>query len=284
MKNPESLRKLLHAMNAFSTAYHNLLNEIGDYECFTGTDVNSLPGFTEYYPFDTDLHEIPVDRWVDAIVDNVRKESFKILNYEYLNTGGNTMVGVFTVWIPQDLRTVYMLTNEEGCNMSAVDYISNDVEIENYEDVTIDTVEWDDLAGTDRYFELYKHCLNEYTKSDCRYFGCTRQIPYHLLSLELQSKVDACYLEWCEENNGGCVETNGIDIIISPDYDVSIDTDNRLQEIKDFKDFHESTAGVEEFYDEEYILTFAGKTVRLPFMADVWECIDGALKTTIENW
>lgn len=284
MKNSESLRKLLHAMNTFDAAYHSLLNEIGDYECFTGQDVNDLPGFTERYPFDTALHEIPISTWVETVVDNVRKSAFKVLNYEYLNTGGNTMVGIFTVWIPQDLRTVYALTNEEGCTLSVVDYISNDVEIDNYEDVMIDCINWDDIASTDRYFELYKHCLNEYTKSDCKYFGCTRQIPYHLLSLELRSKVDACYLEWCEENNNGCIETNGVDIIISPEYDITVDTDNQLREIKDFKAFHDTTAGVEDFYNEDYILTFAGKTIRLPFMADVWDAIDQVLETTIENW
>lgn len=281
MENPTSLHDLLEAMKHFRTSYHVLLEKIGDYECFMGRDVNALPGFTETYPFGRDLQSLPIDHWVDTVTSRVAKSSFKVLNYEYLNTGGNTMVGIFTVWIPALHQTVYALTNEEGCSLTTVDYISHDIEIEDYDEIMIDRCEYDGLSTDSTYFELYRYCLNEYTKSDCKYFGCTRELPYYLLSYELRSKLDMVYLEWCEENNRGLVATDGYNIIVSPDYD---DTVEQLQDIKAFKDFHDTTAGVEDFYNEEYVITFAGRTIRLPFMADVWDAIDEVLKTTIENW
>lgn len=283
MKNSENLRKLLQSMNVFSIAYHDLLNTINQYERTTGMNVNNLHGFTEAYPFTTSFDELPIDRWVETVVDNVRKSAFKVLNYDYLNTGGNTMVGVFTVWIPALLQTVYALTNEEGCTLSVVDYISNEVDIDNYDELVIDSCDWGTLAGCETYFELYRHCLNEYTKSDCKYFGCTRGLPYHLLSDELQANVDADYLAWCEENNGSLVDTNGITIIISPDYEDLME-DGQLRLTKSFKTFHDTTAGNEDFYSEDYVLSFGGRTIHLPFNADTWSAIDEALKTTIENW
>lgn len=215
------------------------------------------------------------------------KADFQVLNYEYLNTGGNTMVGIFTVWLPKELKTVYAMTNEEGCNLSVVDYISNDLGIDNYDELIIDTCDFGRLTGREKYFELYRHCLNEYTKSDCRYFNVTRAIPYHLLSDELQKAISADYFKWCVDSGYELTfYTDGDMIILHSDYETpeEVECKKKLQDIKDFKSFHDTTACVEAFYDEEYVLTFSGKTIRLPFMADVWDAVDTMLRTTIENW
>ena len=293
MKNSENLRKLLQAMNTFDAAYNALMVEIYKYEQATGKSVNDVPGFDKYYPFDTSLDELPISRWVTCVVDTVRKSAFKVLNYEYMNTGGNCMVGIFTVWVPSLNQTVYVLANEEGCNLTTVDYISNDLDIDDYDELIIENVCWDYLASDNDHFELYRHCLNEYTKSDCRYFGCTRALPYRLLSDELQSEIHADYLSWLESNNYD-VDTNGERIIVHPDFDSLFsdphedgtvdEEDGQLSLIKSFKEFHDTTAGNEEFYSEDYVLTFAGRTIRLPFIADVWDAINTVLETTIENW
>lgn len=283
MKNSENLRKLLQAMEAFATAHSALIVEISDFERNTGNSVNDVPGFDGYYPFDTSLDELPINRWVKNVTEFVRASAFKVLNYEYLNTGGNCMVGIFTVWIPALKQTVYALTNEVGCSIVTADYISNELDIEDYDEVTIDRCDFDELQPSSTYYELYRHCLNEYTKSDCRYFGNTIAIPYHLLSDELQSEVHADYRQWCEENNNCCIPTDGKKIIIHPDYDDST-KDVQLSLFKAFKKFHDTTAANENFYTEEYVLSFAGQTIRLPFMADTWDAIDQLLSTSIENW
>jgi len=294
MKNSENLRSLLQAMNGFDTAYRSLMIEINDYERATGKSVNDVPGFTEYYPFDTSLDELPISRWVDNIVDAVRKKAFKVLNYEYLNTGGNCMVGIFTVWIPALKQTVYALTNEVGCSLVTVDYISNELEIDDYDELTIDRCDFDELQANATYFELYRYCLNEYTKSDCRYFGNTIAIPYHLLSDELQSEVHADYLVWCEENNNGCIPTDGEKIIVHPDYDMLFtdphEDDEELQAVKEWKAWHdklvnESTMDeVAELYNKKYRITFNGKRIYIPFNADTYSLIDDLVKAVIREW
>ena len=289
MQNPEALRKLLHSMNTFCTAYHALLSEIGDYEATTNTDINNLPGFNEFYPFDASFDELYIDRWVENVVEHARKSAFKVLNYEYLNTGGNTMVGIFTVWLPALRQTVYVLTNELGCTISTVDYISNDIEIDDYDEVTIDRCDFDDLCDAATHFELYRYCLNEYTKSDCRYFGHTYAWPYHLLSDELQSNVSRDYLKWLNENNNGCIPTDGVDIIEHPDY-IKPEEDWKLKAVKDFRKWHDdliSNATDEEmqaFYDRQYRLYFCGKRAFLPFDAETFNKINDLLDSVIKQW
>lgn len=280
MKHPESLRNLLHSMNTISAAYHDLQDKIGVYEFMNDANVNDLPGFAEHHPFTK-----PVDTWVKAVIEGVRKSAFKVLHYDYLNTGGNTMVGIFTVWLPARNRTVYILANEEGCGMTTVDYISNDIDIEDFDMVTLDNVNWERLTGDEEFFELYRYCLNEYTKSDCRYFGCTRAIPYRLLSDKLKSDVSAEYLAWCEENNQGCIPTDGIAIFESDDYIPPVrDWDGMLQNIKDFQDWHSKTAGNPELYPHDYVITLANRTIRIPYGADAFSHIDELLKNVIEEW
>lgn len=284
MKNAENIRTLLHAMNGFAFAYDSLRVEIEKYESETGASVNDLPGFTDNYPFDKSFDELAVDLWVSSTVDKVRQSAFKVLNYEYLNTGGNCMVGVFEVWLPEKKQTVYVYVNEEGYTMSVVDYIRHELEIHDYDELMIECGDWGRVTGHETYFELYRHCLNEYTKSDCRYFGYIRELPYHLLSDELQNKVPAGYREWCDTENGSVIGTNGEDIVVSEYFGSTDDDEKMLEAIKEFRRWHDTTAGVEEYYNESYKLELAGHKIELPFMADVWDAVDTMLERTIRDW
>ena len=284
MKNAENIRTLLHAMNGFAFAYDSLRVEIEKYESETGASVNDLPGFTDNYPFDKSFDELAVDLWVSSTVDKVRQSAFKVLNYEYLNTGGNCMVGVFEVWLPEKKQTVYVYVNEEGYTMSVVDYIRHELEIHDYDELMIECGDWGRVTGHETYFELYRHCLNEYTKSDCRHFGYIRELPYHLLSDELQNKVPAGYREWCDTENGSVIGTNGEDIVVSEYFGSTDDDEKMLEAVKEFKRWHDTTAGVEEYYNESYKLEFAGHKIELPFMADVWDAVDTMLERTIRDW
>jgi len=283
MKNSENLRKLLHCMSDFRTTFNALRYEISIYERDTGESVNDIPGFTESYPFDRSFGELYVNLWVDTVIDRIQQSAFKVLNYTYLNTGGNTMVGIFEVWLPSEKKVVFALANEEGCTLSVVDYISNELEIDDYDELILENVDWGRITGHERYFELYKYCLNEYTKSDCRYFGYTRQLPLHLLSDELQEQLSADYVVWLNDNEHDDVETDGEKIIIHPDYESDTE-DKMLEAVKEFRRWHDTTAGKEEFYLESYRLTFAGRTIELPFMADVWDAVDTMLERTIQDW
>ena len=214
------------------------------------------------------------------------KLNFKVLNYEYLNTGGNTMVGIFTVWLPDELRTIYALTNEEGCNLAVVDYISNELEIHDYDELIFDNCVFNFLQSYDKYFELYRYCLNEYTKSDCRYFGITRGIPFYLLSDELQAKVDDAYLLWLTKHNYD-VLTDGENIVVHPDYE----TDDKLRRVCEWKTWHDGLINntttdeeMDDLYDKQYRLYFNGRRVYLPFNADTFNKINDLLDSVIREW
>lgn len=284
MKNAEHVNQLMTAMENFKAAYDVLLHEVDKYEQLNKASVNDLPGFTEKYPFDKSFDELAIPEWVDHVADRVRQQNFTVLNYNYLNTGGNCMVGIFDVYLPEENRVVYMLTNEEGCNMATVDYISNELIVNDYDELIIDYVDWGRVTGYEKHFELYRYCLNEYTKSDCKYFGYTRELPYHLLSDELQSKVPAGYCDWCKDNNGDVIATDGEQIIVNPDYDPTDYETQLLKSLREFQQWHASTAADEKYYEEDYKLTFAGKSIEMPFVADVWDAVDSMLESVIRSY
>lgn len=274
-------KKLLGAMKDFMAGYGALKLQIEEYERSTGKSVNDLPGFTESYPFESSFDELDIERWVDAVAEGVSSAEFKVLRYDYMNTGGNCMVGIFEVWLPEEKRVVYALTNEEGCTLSVVDYVSNELEIHDYDELMIDNVDWGRVTGYEKYFELYRHCLNEFTKSECRYFKYTRQLPVYLLSDDLQGQITDDYKLWMDANEYDTVETDGYKIIVSPYYEIASGDEKLLNAIKAFKHWHYSIAGCEEYYEAMYKLEFADHKIEMPFMADVFDAVDTMLKSVI---
>lgn len=284
MKNAEEMRQLLHAMNDFAAGYSVLKLAIEEYEQKTGKSVNDLPGFTESYPFIKSFDELAINEWLTDTVEGIKRTAYRVLNYEYLNTGGNTMVGIAEVWLPAEMKTIYAYVNEEGCTLSLVDFIRNDLIIDDYDEVTFEVVDWGRITGHEKYFELYRDVYNRYLVDDCKYFGTTYGVSYHLLSDELQRQVSDDYREWCDTENGCLIDTDGKCIVVSPSYEPADTWDKMLAVVKEFKHWHDTTAGVERLYDENYKLEFAGHKIELPYTADVWDAVDTMLERTINDW
>ena len=93
----------------------------------------------------------------------------------------------------------------------------------------MECVDWGRVTGYERYFELYRHCLNEYTKSECRYFKTTSQLPKYLLSDELQSQITAEYAQWMDANEYDLYETDGEKIFESEYYESTTEEDKLLR-------------------------------------------------------
>lgn len=291
MKNVENFDKLMKAMGDLNKAHHELLMAIDDYEIATGTSVNDLQGFTESYPFDKSLDELAIHSWVHDVYNANRKFEFTVIDYEYLNTGGNTMVGIHEVWLPEECKTVYCYTNEEGCTISPVDYIRNEFDVD--PSILTENYDWGRVTGYERRFELLRRCFNDYTKDDCKYFGITRRVPAYLLSDELQSKIHVDYLVWSEAESDGLVSTNGVDIVEDPDFSARFEDaiDKELQDLKDFKEWHDNLINnrttdkeLDELYESEYILTINGKSIKLRFDAENFNNINHVLKRAIEEF
>ena len=285
--------RVIKAMDDFRKSYHALLAEIDFYESETGNSINELAGFAESYPFDKSLDELPINEWYADVNERYNGIYFNVLDYEYLNTGGNAMVGIHEVYLPVENRTVYIYTNEEGATMSTVDYIRKEIPNYDYDKYQLENVDWNRITGFEKYFNLYRYCHNQYLKDDCRYFDTAYGVQYHLLSDELQKKVDADYLVWSESESDGLIRTNGVDIIEDEGYRAQFEeyTDERLQAIKDFKQWHwqltaECTEDeLQEIYDKGfYSIRFNGKRIRLPYDADTFNAIDDLLARVIEQW
>lgn len=277
---------LVKAVREFADAYSRLLVTVDTYETETNRSVNDLPGFTEGYPFDKSLDELAINQWADEVANRNKPANYKVLNYQYVNTGGNTMVGVFEVWLPERKQVVYALTNEEGCTLSVVDYIRNELDVDSYDEFHIDVCDWGRLTGYEDYFELYRHCLNVYTKDDCRFFDTARDIQLHLLSDELKAKISDDYRQWLYNEGRDSVMTDGVEIMTDPDYEVPYE-DEYLRDIKVFRVWHDNLVATDESLEEactkDYRITFGDKSVRIPFNADTHTAIELLLHNVIEE-
>ena len=158
MKNADMNNVLEKAMSDFADAYNRLRITIDRYEQTTGTSVNNLQNFVDNFPFEVSFDELPIQLWVDTVIEGLQRPKFKVHDYQYLNTGGNCMVGIHNVWLPEEKRMVYVYTNEEGCTISTVDYIRYDLEIDDYDEFIVDCVDWGRVTGSEKYFELYRYC------------------------------------------------------------------------------------------------------------------------------
>lgn len=287
MKNAEMNQKLVQAMSDFEDAYVRLQSVIGDFEHVTGTDINYVKGFVESYPFDKSFDELAIRQWVEDVAEGLLQAEFKILGYQYLNTGGNTMVGIHEVWLPEEKKVVYVYTNEEGSTISTVDYIRHDLDIDDYDELIMENVDWGRITGCERYFELYRYCYNQYLVDDCKYFGITRGVQYHLLSDRLQKLVTDDYLKHLAADYGMLVETDGKIIVTDPDYEPPAE-DEALREIKDWQRWHDDIPADNdlmcEMYNKCYQLTLGDKTVRIPFYAESFEAVESLLNRVIKDW
>lgn len=286
MKNADMNNVLEKAMSDFADAYNRLKITIDRYEQTTGTSVNNLQNFVDNFPFEVSFDELPIQLWVDTVIEGLNKPNYKVLDYQYLNTGGSTMVGIHRVWLTEEKKVVYVYTNEEGSTISTVDYIRDDLPIDDYDEFMMDVVDWGRITGSEKYFELYRYCYNQYLVDDCKYFGIKRGVMPHLLSDELQKTIDVDYYEYIMTECGGLFETNGRCIFVDTNWALT-HADRKLQEIKNWKQWHDTLPGddiVEKMYEESYQITLAGKTVRIPFDANAFSLVDELLKETIKEW
>ena len=153
--------------------------------------------------------------------------NYQVMNHEYLNTGGHCMVSVFEVWLPDENRTVFVNVGEEYCTITTVNHIMRDLEIDDYDKITVATLyykESDDCTVTDKYFELGRYCLFEYLKKDCQYMGYTESLPFVWLLPEYQQQISSLERQFVEDECGDYFCTDG--------YRVTIPTEDGEREVK----------------------------------------------------
>lgn len=141
----------------------------------------------------------------------------QVTNHEYLNTGGNCMVSSFQAYFPDENKTLFVIVNEEGGSLSTADFISADLEYS--DDMIIENFNYFDVDENHQYFELYKYCLIEYTKKDCKHHDYKATVPYYMLTEEMQQQITPEYHEWHNEEIGGGFQTDGFTVFLDDSYE-----------------------------------------------------------------
>lgn len=231
-------------------------------------------------------------------------EKFTVVDHDYINTGGNTMVSVFTVYDKSIKATRYVCCNEEGFNVMTFDTIRNEppadmdydefiVESHNWDALTSDPC-WDQHQFSNEDFLLYKHCQFEFYKSDCKYFGIKVELPIEWLPGELYNELGMDAIEWHKEH-GDLVKTDGYKVWPSEGYEppvapVEIEIDDYTNEIIDFKKWFDDTINeafatntIETLYDKPITIVFNGRALQLSFAAAEYNAISDALKRIIDE-
>ena len=143
--------------------------------------------------------------------------NYQIMNHEYLNTGGHCMVSVFEVWLPDQNRTVFVNVGEEYCTITTVNHIMSDLEIDDFDKITVATLNYgdsDDCTVTNEYFELCRYCLFEYLKKDCKYMGYTESLPFAWLLPVYQQQITNKERQYVEDVFGDYFNTDGYTVYI----------------------------------------------------------------------
>ena len=98
-------------------------------------------------------------------------KNYNIAAEEYVNNGGGNMVMVYTVWLPDEKRMLYVNIDEENTAVTTVDTVRGlsqfDIdEIGGYDAVTLLLVYnshwWHDGINENQYANIAAHCYTHY--------------------------------------------------------------------------------------------------------------------------
>ena len=95
-------------------------------------------------------------------------KNYKIAAEEYVNNGGGNMVMVYTVWLPDEKRELYVNVDEENTTVTTVNHIGCSLEIDDYCAITLLTVDnynwYDDSVATNEYASIAARCYAKYMR------------------------------------------------------------------------------------------------------------------------
>ena len=135
--------------------------------------------------------------------------NYKVISHNYENAGGNCMISVFEVWLPDENRTLFVNVGEDYVSLTTVNHVMSDVQIDDYDAVTIETLSYKVDYDQSDYFDLYRYCLFEHLKKDCKYHNRFESLPFVWLLDTFKVQISAEQREYAEENFGRYFITNG---------------------------------------------------------------------------
>lgn len=223
---------------------------------------------------------------------------FKVQSHKHSNTGGHCTVSTFRVWLPDENRTLFVHISDNDYIVSGAlatcDYINEEVDYDSKYDVeTFDVLRLDNSA---KYFELYKYCLGEFAKADCKYHTSTVFYPLHLLSHDITSKMSLRYIEWHKKVVGDMFEHNGYVPVIDDRFlalpQVDFD-DERISAVKLLQYMNDELIRVTDpdkvmasdhpFFSYDVSITFGERTFKAKNSSVLFDCVKQCLQLFIDD-
>ena len=216
--------------------------------------------------------------------------NYQIINDEYLNTGGNCMVHISTVYFKPLKQTQYVYINEEYLIVSNYDYIRNELpHATTTDDFVLYVLAIENLAHEPSFdnhqmlelpeeiTELLFDCYLLFIRAYCKYTSKNYECRLDALPSELYNKVSREYSRWLAEKELDPV-TDGYNIIIHQEYVAETDYDDDGKAAVEFKQqlmemratADESEEQFEKFYDEKITIVIQNKAYHLSMNAAVW--------------
>lgn len=140
---------------------------------------------------------------------------YRIISHDYRNTGGNTMVSVFQVYLADQNRTVFVNCGEHSASMTTVDYVNN-FDPDYYDQITVVSVDFtEDLsAEICTYYDVFSHCLFEWLKSDCKHYRCTMGIHYCWVPAVVRMQISDFQKDFIEDELNDLFYTDGYNVFV----------------------------------------------------------------------
>lgn len=221
---------------------------------------------------------------------------YQTIDNEYLNTGGNCMVDITTVYNRRYKMRQYVYINEEYLVVANYDYIRNELpDNASPEDYVMYEISQDAFT-TDPSFDnrsvdeidddtalLLLSCLLSYIRNSVKHNRRNYFTTYDKLPNELAKLVTDSYRTWLDERSQ-LIETDGYKIIVDSHYHEPevIDTPNGLAAKSLQEHLTESIKRLssddvneqEKFYEEQLHIIYCGKLFTFANGADVFNGLE----------
>lgn len=224
--------------------------------------------------------------------------SYQVLSNDFINTGGNQMVLVVTVYDFAACTTQYVIVNEEACRLYTANFIELDIEYNDdmrvayYDKAYQYAIESETLVVLDGQLnELFDRCWRQYLVEYCEQFNYVWHMPVENLPTALRHQMPVGYKEWLDERNQ-LVATNGKDIIIDKLFTpVITGCEPRyikdLMQLKDYMihsfDSAETQEEFDDFYNMKANISFGNMVVTLDNTSTVYEALMKAIDDIVSQ-
>lgn len=140
---------------------------------------------------------------------------YRVISHDYRNTGGNTMVSVFQVYLADQNRTVFVNCGEHSASITTVDYV-NKFDPDDYDQITVESVDFTEGLSAEvcAYYDVFSYCLFEWLKSDCKHYRYTMGIHYCWVPEAVRVQISDFQKDFVEDELNGLFYTDGYNVFV----------------------------------------------------------------------